>query len=47
MSEEAISDNHEKSNTQRSNQKSTNDKVTVDVINKISSSSNQNSSSTS
>ena len=44
---ETINDNHEKSNTQRSNQKSIKDKITTDVINKISSSSNQNSSATS
>ena len=46
IDKETINDNHEKSNTQRSNQKSTKDEITPDVIHKISSSSNQNSSST-
>ena len=46
IDKETINDNHEKSNTQRSNQKSTKDEITTDVIHKISSSSNQNSSST-
>ena len=44
---ETINGNHEKGNTQRSHQKSTDDEITTDVKNKISSSSNQNSSSTS
>ena len=47
VDKETINGNHEKSNTQRSNQKSTKEEITTDVINKISSSSNQNSSSTS
>ena len=46
IDKETINDNHEKSNTQRSNQKSTKNEITTDVIHKISSSSNQNSSST-
>ena len=47
VDKETINGNHEKSNTQRSNQKSTKEEITTNVINKISSFSNQNSSSTS
>ena len=43
IDKETINDNHENSNTQKGNQKSTKDEITTDAINKISSSSNQNS----
>ena len=47
IDKEWINDNHENSNTQKRNQKSTKNEFTSDVINKISSSSNQNSSASS
>ena len=47
IDKETINDNHENSNTLKGNQKSTKDEITSDAINKISSSSNQNSSATS
>ena len=43
ISKETINNNREKSNTQRNNEKSRKDEITTDVINKMSSSSNQNS----
>ena len=46
INKESISDNYENSNTQKGNQKSTKYEITSDAINKISSSSNQNSSAT-
>ena len=47
IDKETINDNHENSNTEKSNQKSTKDEITTDAINKILSSSNQNSLATS
>ena len=46
IDKETINDNHKKSITQRSDQKATKDEITTDVINKISSSSNQKLPST-